>query len=239
MPCEGRKDPAYNAQAVADAQGGIIVAQAAVNAESDNAPLVPMLEETKANLGKVAAETVGDGGYASAQQLGDAQEHGYEVLLAPGVETGGAKRGEYDSAKFEYDRATDEVICPQGQRLAFKGRKKKGGPRSAVRSYHCEHYGQCPVRELCSRSRRGRSIEISPQRAAILRQREKRRDPAKQALRKAVIEPVFATIKQAMGFRRWTVRGLENVRTQWALLCTAFNLKKIYRHWAAGVLAPA
>ena len=76
----------------------------------------------------------------------------------------------------------------------------------------------------------------------MTRQREKRRDPAKQALlrqRKAIVEPVFATIKQAMGFRRWTVRGLENVRTQWALLCTALNLKKIYQHWAAGTLAPA
>jgi len=242
MPCEGRQDPAYNAQAVADAQAGIIVAQTAVNAESDNAQLVPMLQETEGNLGAVAAETVGDGGYASGKQLGEAQTEGYEVLVAPGVETGGEKRGEYASSKFAYDRGADEVICPQGQRLKFEGEKKKGPQRPAVRSYHCTHYAQCPVRALCSRSRTGRRIEISPQRAAIMRQREKRRDPIKQALlrqRKAIIEPVFATIKQAMGFRRWTVRGLENVRTQWALLCTAFNLKKICRHWAAGVLAAA
>ena len=50
--------------------------------------------------------------------------------------------------------------------------------------------------------------------------------------RSGLIEPVFASIKQAMGFRRWTVRGLDNVRTQWALLCTAYNLKKLYQHWA-------
>ena len=48
------------------------------------------------------------------------------MLVAPGVETGGAKRGEYDSAKFEYDRAADEVICPQGQRLKFEGGEKEG-----------------------------------------------------------------------------------------------------------------
>ena len=35
MPCEGRQDPAYNAQAVADAQAGIVVAAEVVNAESD------------------------------------------------------------------------------------------------------------------------------------------------------------------------------------------------------------
>src|SRR5208337_807846 len=220
MPCEGRQDPAYNAQVVADAQVGIIVAETAVNAESDNALLVPMLKEVQANVGEVAKETVADGGYSSAVQLGEAQARGYEVWVAPGTETGGPKRGAYDPSHFAYDREQDEVICPQGQRLKFEGVKKKGSQRPAVRSYRCPHYEQCPVRALCSRRRKGRRIEVSPQRAALLRQREKRRDPAQQALmrqRKAIVEPVFATIKQAMGFRRWTVRGLENVRTQWAL----------------------
>jgi transposase len=152
-------------RAETDAQAGIIVAQTTVNAESDNAQLVPMLEETQANLGKAAAETVGDGGYASAQQLGKAAEREYEVLLAPGVETGGEKRGEYGSSKFEYDGAADEVICPQGQRLKFEGVKKKSAKQPAVRSYHCEGYAQCSVRALCSRRRTGRRIEISPRRA--------------------------------------------------------------------------
>ena len=240
MPCEGRKDPAYHAQVVADAQVGIIVAETAVNAESDNALLVPMLKEVQAHVGEVAKETVADGGYSSAVQLGEAQARGYEVWVAPGTETGGPKRGAYDPSHFAYDREQDEVICPQGQRLKFEGVKKKGSQRPAVRSYRWPHYEQCPVRALCSRRRKGRRIEVSPQRAALLRQREKRRDPAQQALmrqRKAIVEPVFATIKQAMGFRRWTVRGLENVRTQWALLCAVFNLKKMYKHWAAGELA--
>jgi len=242
MPCEGRQDPAYNAQAVADAQAGIIVAQSAVNAESDHAQRVPMLEEVQANLGKVAEETVADGGYSTSQQWAEAEAHGYEVLVAPGSESGGVKRGEYDAANFPYDPGAEEVICPQGTRLKFTGLRKKGGKRVAVRTYQCTAYAQCPVRALCRRGRRGRRIEISPQRAAWARQAAKRGDAVKQARlrqRKAIIEPVFATHKQAMGFRRWTVRGLENVRTQWALLCTTYNLKKIYRHWAARVLAPA
>ena len=242
MPCEGRLHPAYNAQAVADAQAGVVVAASVVNAESDNAQLVPMLEEVQANLGEVAKETVADGGYASAAQLGEAEARGQEVLVAPGVETGGPQRGEFDGRQFAYDREADEVVCPQGKRLKFAGMKKKGPERPAVRSYRCTHYAQCPVRALCSRRKDGRRIEVSPQRGAVLRQRAKRRDPLKQALlrrRKVIIEPVFATLKQAMGFRRWTVRGLENVRTQWALLCAVYNLKKLYRPWAAAQPATA
>jgi len=67
-----------------------------------------------------------------------------------------------------------------------------------------------------------------------MRQRAKRLDPVKRALlrrRKVIVEPVFGILKQGEGFRRWTVRGLENVRTQWALVCTAYNLKKLARAW--------
>jgi hypothetical protein len=45
------------------------------------------------------------------------------------------------------------------------------------------------------------------------------------------VEPVFGIIKQVLGFRRWTVRGVENVRAQWFLICTAINLRKIYLRW--------
>jgi len=240
MPCEGRTEPAYNAQAVVDAQQGVIVAATVVNAESDNQLLVPMLEEVKANLGEVGEETVADGGYSSAGQLGEAQARGYEVLVAPGAETGGPHRGAYDSCKFEYDPQRDEVICPCGERLKFEGWENKGPHRPAVRRYRCRGYQECPVRALCSRGRNGRRIEWSAQHEAVLRQRSKRRDPTKQALlrqRQAIVEPVFGILKQVEGFRRWTVRGLENVRTQWALVCTAYNLKKLWKAWKKGLAA--
>ena len=69
---------------------------------------------------------------------------------------------------------------------------------------------------------------------AINRQRSKRLDPEKinvLKMRKAIVEPVFAWIKHHMGFNRWTVFGLESVKIQWALVCTAINLKKIYKYW--------
>ena len=231
MKCEGRKDPAYNAQAVADAQAEIIVAATAVNGETDHEQWVPMLEEVRANLGRVAEETVGDGQAATVQPLTEAEARGDEVLTAPGSERGGEQRGEYAAANFSYDAEHDAVICPRGGQRKFRGLRKKSGARAAVRAYSCRVYGSCPVRELCSRSPEGRRIELSPQRPARERQRAQRDTPlgrARLRQRKAIIAPVFATIQQARGFRRWTVRGRENGRTQWALLCTVFNLKKMY-----------
>lgn len=46
-------------------------------------------------------------------------------------------------------------------------------------------------------------------------------------LRKQVVEPVFGQIKQARGFRQFLLRGIENVKAEWALICTAHNLTKL------------
>jgi transposase len=47
--------------------------------------------------------------------------------------------------------------------------------------------------------------------------------------RKQIVEPVFGQIKQARGFRQFLLRGLEKVRAEWALICTAHNLTKLAR----------
>jgi len=46
-------------------------------------------------------------------------------------------------------------------------------------------------------------------------------------LRKQIVEPVFGQIKQARGFRQFHLRGLDKVRAEWSLICTAHNLLKL------------
>ena len=48
-------------------------------------------------------------------------------------------------------------------------------------------------------------------------------------LRKQIVEPVFGQIKQARGFRQFLLRGIEKVKDEWALICTAHNLAKLAR----------
>jgi hypothetical protein len=48
-------------------------------------------------------------------------------------------------------------------------------------------------------------------------------------LRKQIVEPVFGQIKQARGFRQFLLRGIEKVRAEWAMICTAHNLLKLAR----------
>jgi transposase len=47
-------------------------------------------------------------------------------------------------------------------------------------------------------------------------------------MRKAIVEPVFGQIKEQRGFRRFSLRGLENVRREWKLVCLTSNLLKLF-----------
>ena len=75
--------------------------------------------------------------------------------------------------------------------------------------------------------------EASPKEAM----REKLRTEAGRTvykMRKAIVEPVFGQIKEQRGFRRFSLRGKENVSREWKLVCAVSNLLKLFR--AGGVL---
>jgi transposase len=237
------KDLSYNAQAVADQKSGLIVASDVVTDGADNAQFVPMVDKVKENLGAVAEETVADAGYYSSSQIGLADERNYGIVIGKSSgEILSDRRADvdpYDRSRFVFDRERDCFICPEGKLLPFHQRKIHG-KNNEVRRYRCKDFQTCPNRLKCSKSKNGRLIDLSVHQAAVERHRTKRQKAAnkeRMRARKAIIEPVFAWIKNALGFRRWTVMGIDNVRAQWDLICLSINLKKLYKHWARGEVA--
>jgi transposase len=59
------------------------------------------------------------------------------------------------------------------------------------------------------------------------------------ALRKQTPEPVFGIIKSVLGFRQFSLRGLEKVRGEWSLVTMAWNLKRMFNLKQTSALAPA
>jgi hypothetical protein len=49
------------------------------------------------------------------------------------------------------------------------------------------------------------------------------------ARRKAIVEPVFGQIKEARGFRKFSLRGLLKVEGEWAFVCLTHNILKMHR----------
>jgi transposase len=47
--------------------------------------------------------------------------------------------------------------------------------------------------------------------------------------RKHIVEPVFGQIKEVRGFRRFSLRGVQNVAAEWSFICLTHNLLKLFR----------
>jgi transposase len=52
-------------------------------------------------------------------------------------------------------------------------------------------------------------------------------------LRKCTVEPVIGLIKEVLGFRQFSLRGLAAAAGEWCLVCLAFNLKRLHTLWPA------
>jgi transposase/IS5 family transposase len=74
---------------------------------------------------------------------------------------------------------------------------------------------------LSRRERMARKLRTKPGRAHYAR-------------RKVIVEPVFGQIKEAMGFRRFSLRGKEKVDAEWHLVCAVHDLGKLFRCGRAG-----
>jgi hypothetical protein len=82
-------------------------------------------------------------------------------------------------------------------------------------------------------------VSASPE-TAKERMAAKVRTPEGRALyarRTVNVEPVFGQIKEARGFRRFLLRGLDHIRGEWRLVCLTHNLLKIWRYTCAPITA--
>lgn len=249
MACDGRNRFGYNAQAVVDTKAQIIVAAEAISAPNDSQQLVPMIAQAQANCAgpeepatsvestphEATPLTLADGGYASGAQLAAAQRCGYPVVTPPPPGWGDTTDA-YHTAHFRHDPERQLVVCPQGRELHYKGVRRKDGRQVEIyrNGAACK---DCPVRAQCTSDRQGRTIYVGAEHAVVVAAHRRWQQPQTAELyrlRAATVEPAFAQVKQQMGFRRWTVRGLEKVRVQWSLLATTWNLQVMLRHWRAG-----
>jgi len=91
-----------------------------------------------------------------------------------------------------------------------------------------------PGREAHNRSWRERFAEAPPapgQPTPLEAMRHRLATPEGRTLyrlRKQIPEPVFGIIKSVMGFRQFSLRGLDKVKGEWRLVTMAWNMKRMF-----------
>jgi hypothetical protein len=76
------------------------------------------------------------------------------------------------------------------------------------------------------RGRPPKDLTVQEKMARKLRTKKGRETYSK---RKSIVEPVFGQIKAARGFVQFSLRGLEKMRGEWAIVCLTHNLLKLFR----------
>ena len=92
------------------------------------------------------------------------------------------------------------------------------------------------IEAYVSLGRREETREMSkangPSTARMQRRLKTKRGRARFKTRKHIVEPAFAWAKQVLGFRSFSMRGLERARGEWDLVCLAVNLRRMNQKMA-------
>jgi transposase len=225
----------YNAQAAVDSKEQVIVGSEVAASATDNDLLMPMLETIEDVVGKLAEKTVLDAGYHSADNLDASQQVETDLYLAdPELRRqAGPQKWAYHKDHFEYEAEQDVYTCPAGQTLRYEyTTRRKGEDTPSIRVYRCRDCADCAHKKDCTKDVKGRRIRIRAEDELLKQNRRKLLMESSQEIMKrrgAVVEPVFAILREHHNLRRFLRRGLKNVRAEWHLLCAAYNLKKIWR----------
>jgi transposase len=225
--------PGWNCQVAVDGQQQIIVAADVVTDPADSAQLLPMIGQVEANTESRGAskQIVADAGYEKGAAVKELEKSphldGYVASARQDLRKEGPQPP-YNKAGFRYDPVAQSCICPQGLPMKIKSR----GDHKGVHGIQFEGIGceSCPVRSLCTASRY-RQVQFTEADPALTRMRTKMETPRAKAVmtrRKHTVEPAIGWLKEHLGFRRFKLRGLEKVKGEFALLCSASNLKRVH-----------
>jgi transposase len=143
-------------------------------------------------------------------------------------------KARFRSENLPYDVEKDEFICPANQPLTYRETRHArtdNGYWTELRHYEASGCNACPLKPECTRAKGNRHMRVS---FRLRRFREQARNnllseqgKALRVQRNIEVESVFGQIKHNQHFRRFSLRGLAKVKTEWGLVCIAHNMRKL------------
>ena len=150
-------------------------------------------------------------------------------------EISGKPAGAFHRSSFRFNDQGNYWRCPQDRKLIWVKsyvETTATGYEKHMEQYQCQDCSDCAFAQQCKKGAGNRTISYSP----VL---ENYKQQAKQNLcseegeelrkrRGMEVETPFGDIKYNRNYRRFILRGLQNVYTESGLLAIAYNLRKVY-----------
>ena len=211
----------------------LIVDVEATHACAQDSPQLPGIHQRLAQRGLLPHEQYVDQAYMSAPHLIASEQQGI-ALLGPAPQDTHPDTGFRQSA-FLVDEAAQQVTCPAGHPSSLWSRK----PATAQRPAHitvrfaAATCLACPFFGRCTRSPRGRSLELHAARERLIeyRQQAQTEDFRQKLHIRAGVEATFSELVRRYRFRFARYRGTARLRLQFFFTAIAANLARLVRWW--------
>ncbi len=205
----------FKAHVAVEPETGIITAAALTPANAPDGPTgVAMLAEERPGL-----EVLADSAYGSGEVRAALAEAKHRAFIKP-IPLHPAVPGGFTIDDFTIDTAAGTATCPQGHTVALSpGGTASFGPR-------CR---SCPVRERCTRSKRGRKVAVHRHHDAMLAaRRQAETEEFKRLYRqhRPMAERSIAWLV-AHGHRRVRYRGVVRNQMWLSVRTAAINLRRL------------
>lgn len=236
----GQLKPGYNVQMGTENQ--FVVFYTLHQRATDTRCFEPHLEKLAASMIPMPKTVVADAGYGSEENyvyaMGEEKEARLTCLIPYGMyrkeQTRAYKNDVKQAKNWTYEAEDDRFICANGRRVVFQkylNKKNESGYEQSFKVYACEDCTDCPLKTKCTTAKGNRQVHWNPiyeemkakARAAL----ESEANSATYARRKVEVESVFGHIKGNRSFRRFSLRGLEKVSTEFGLVALAHNFLKL------------
>ena len=210
------RELSYNTQLSVD-KNQIIVATDVCQDGHDAHQLIPQIENVKENVELTGEEKFSaDCGYSDAENIKYCEDARINLFVPSRAQAQkfDGKDETLNHDKYEYDEKTDELIV-EGERFSRSGDYMRNERRIAT--FYSKKLKKKKDVPFFFRER--------------LRMRDKMEtDEGREVYRwrKITVEPVIGQIKENLGFRQFSLRGLEGARIEIRIVSIAHNLKKIW-----------
>jgi hypothetical protein len=207
-----------------------IITALALDASSETQVIAPMLDQSARVTGAQAEEVLLDAGYFDDEVIEATLARDVSLLCPEGQWPAKTREaGLFHKSAFDYHPQTDTYHCPAGQTLILLSKCEQTPRTREHRVYGATTCGDCHLRANCTNAAQGRRIKRYPedeQREALrlVMQHPQARRIFSQ--RKAIVEPVFSSLRSQQGLNRFRRRGLPAVKREFALHVLAHNLSR-------------
>jgi len=233
MKKPGHNLMAYNTQIVVDDKQKLIIATDISSKGNDNEQLHKMSRQAKATLESSSMNVVADTGYYSAKEIKKCRDEDIDVIVPEANRTRQKlSQGKFSRDHYKYDQESDCYTCPNEVIIKRTNSKQVKNGKTYFKyvspSAICK---TCPLKDQCLSKKSSYKQLYRWEHEAVIDAHKLKMETAnaKELIKKrgSIVEHPFGTIKRALGWDHFLVRGKEKVSGENALIMFAYNFRRV------------